>query len=499
MGCVCKADGPCNCCTPRAPRNRRQSKASRKSDREESDTGVDGPHEPAGLVVSAHNGDYRPVLPRPASTSRSSPPRNSHSPSGGPHVPRGQLFFSPYGRAYEHAHGADIVQASELAAIPSTSNFNQASQLLPNPVPENYAPPREDMPSFMSDWLSSIQQSNVLPPPIANVMCNCGPNCACPGCVIHQGSAAVFQAFASCTNPSSCNACLECSMLTLTPNPALDEWFRQLNASSDSPQDSAPNSTIATPPQQMFPDVAESLNQELQPDMRFDPAAWQSYALWNNLQGQPAAPSPPEDCCSGQCKCSPGICNCPADCCGCCQGCSCADCVHEDRTMGNGKTLTFAVSGERGACCGRRSPHHLDITQQAGPSSGPSAMDSDTFRGGLDLRGIYELDSSSSDLPRTSLSRASSASSRSSSHRSQHSSTHSQRSVHRGAIAPADPVILAPAVKSCCASLATMNTSAPSSTSPRRTSIPSSPPPAAVVQERTYPYDNTDIGSARMF
>ncbi|KAF7800228.1 hypothetical protein EIP86_011475 [Pleurotus ostreatoroseus] len=500
-GCVCKTDGPCNCCTPRAPRNRRPSKAtSRKSDREGSDPDASRPHEPAGLVVNAHVGDYRPVLPRPSSANRSSPPRSSHSPSGASHVPRGQLFFSPYGRAYEYAHGADLVQTSELPDIPPTADIGQVSQLLTVPVPQNYAATRED---FMSDWLSSIQPPNALPPPLPSVLCNCGPDCSCPGCVVHQGSAAMPHGFTSCVNPNTCNACLECTMLTLTQNPALDEWFRQLNASSDSRQDSAPNSSIPTPPpQQMFPDVSDPLSQDQQSqsDMRFDPTSWQSYALWNSLQGQPAAPSPPEDCCGGQCKCSPGACNCPADCCGCCQGCTCADCVHEDRTMGNGKTLTFAISGERAACCGRRSPHHVDPTQQAGPSTSVSALDPAGYQGGLDLRGIYEFDSSSSDLPRASLSRASSTSSRSSSQHSHHSSAHSQGSVHRGVITPADPATIAPTVKSCCASLATMNTSSTTSSSvPRRPSIPYSPPGAAIVHERTYPYDTTDISSARMF
>ena len=88
----------------------------------------------------------------------------------------------------------------------------------------------------------------------------------------------------------------------------------------------------------------------------------------------------------------------------------------------SGKTLTFAVSGERGACCGgaRRSAA-ADYTPQIqapipGPSTtrSPDGINYSTGRG-LDLRGVYEDRSTASastmEVPRVSLSRASSSSS----------------------------------------------------------------------------------------
>lgn len=492
--CTCNSDGPCNCWTPRAPRNRRPSKASHKSDKGASKPSHEQPHQPAALVATAHTGDYRPVLPRPSSGGRSSPPRSSHSPAGTAHGARAELFFSPYGRAYEHAHGTDVAAELPTSYSVPQQQIPSASQLLPNPVSQNYAPTREDMSSFMSDWLSTVQQQpNPLPPPPPSILCDCGPNCACPGCVVHQGASAVPQGLESCTNPSTCNACLECTMLALAQSPSVDEWLRQLNSNPNAmSQANVPSPNVPSPsPQDLFnPDVSEQ-QQQSQSDVRFDPTTWQSYALWSNLQGQMSAPSPPEDCCSGQCKCPQGMCACPADCCGCCQGCTCSDCTHQDPSMGTGKTLTFAVSGERGGCCGgRKSPQHQHQQQpQAGPSSSTSRLI--VGQGGyqeLDLRGVYEWSSPSSEVPRVSLSRASSSSSRSSA--SQHSHVSSHGSVHRGP-APADASV----IKSCCASLETMNTSAPP---PQRSPIPYPPPPSAPVQERTYEYD-ANIDSARMF
>ena len=498
--CTCKSNAECTCWTPRASRKRRQSKSSRKSDKDAPISASEQPHQPAGLVMSAHSKEYRPVLPRPSSGSRASPPHTTHSPTTASHSNRAQLFFSPYGRAYEYAHGAEV--GPELTGT-SLQQVPQVSQIVPNPT--SYPTDRSSIPSYLSDWLSTVQQPSQLPPPPPSVLCDCGPNCACPGCVVHRGASADTQGFASCTNPTTCSACLECAMLSLAENPIVEEWLRgeMPQSTDDVSQASSASPSVPSPPPQSFFNAVNQVVQQTGSEMRFDPQSWQSYALWNNLQGQVAAPSPPEDCCNGQCKCTQGMCSCPSDCCGCCTGCSCANCTHEDRTMGSGKTLTFALSAQRDSCCGRNSPQTVPESQQAGPSSTSRAVlnisQMEYQQAELDLRGIYEWSSSSSDVPRVSLSRASSASSRSSgSHHSLSQHSHyssSQSSAHRN-VAPATTD---PAVKSCCASLATLNTStASTSTSQSPIPPPYIPSPTDIVQERTYQYDpNTD--SAGMF
>ncbi len=332
-------------------------------------------------------------------------------------------------------------------------------------------------------------------------MCDCGPGCACPGCIVHRGASAHASGLESCSNPTTCNACLECTMQTIVQNPVMDEWLRQLNVNTTVPDAnlSDPSSSLspASSPQSPFvPGPNQPQQQGVSPDLRFDPGMWQTYALWNNLQGQPAVPTPPEDCCGGRCKCPPGMCACPADCCGCCQGCSCTSCLHQDPTMGTGKTLTFALSGERAPCCGGTRPLRAEgeTSNHAGPSTSRSAMQGHpSYQNGpaLDLRGVYEWDTPSLDVPRVTLSRASSSSSRSSSQHSFPSS--SQGSAYTGSpVIPQDNT----AVRSCCASMETMDTSFQS-----HSPVPYPSPATTRLQERTFNSSqfNTDASDSRMF
>ncbi|KIP03133.1 hypothetical protein PHLGIDRAFT_16085 [Phlebiopsis gigantea 11061_1 CR5-6] len=499
--CTCKSTGECNCATPRARTSRGKKGKIRAGSEEQSTIDHLRMAQPAALVVTANSGRNRPVLPRPppSSHSRSSPPRTMASPMGGPHH-RSQSHFSPYGRAYDYAHGAEVGAelAMQLPPLPSEHYPPQSSQAIPE-VARNNA---DEFSTYMNSWLATVPSAVPpadIPPPVT---CDCGPNCSCPGCVIHRGPSAVQQGFESCHNNSTCTSCMDCTMLSaLDNNPAFDDWLRRLSA-SDFPSD---DSGAFDPRAASAFFVPSSSQQQQDPNhmqQQFDPGMWQTYALWTNLQNQPAAPSPPEDgtsaCCSGQCKCPPGMCACPSDCCGCCTGCACPTCSHEDRSMGTGKTITFATSGERAPCCGSRNaaPHYAP---QAGPSttgSSQNVVDSETHRP-LDLRGVYtEWDASgSSPVPRVSLSRASSSSARSSSQQSHRSSSHG-------------PVGSTPAfhnsdsnVRSCCSGMQNLNTSTPASHhsgSNSNSPIPPSYSPSSVGQYSGSPFDIED-GSPRIF
>lgn len=459
--------------------------------------------QPAALVASANSGKNRPVLPRPVPPihSRSSPPRTVHNPSGTAQHHRSETHFSPYGRAYEFAHGADI--GAELAMpFPSASNNQYPTQ----PMDSGMDFPRnnpDEFSSFMNSWLANVQPS--LPPSdVPPVSCDCGPNCSCPGCIIHRGPSAAPQpqGFDSCVNPNTCTSCMDCTMLAaLDNNPAFDDWLRRLTSSDFS----AGNPTPSIPSSLSPPHYNQAPDHQAQHPEEFDPSMWQTYALWSNLQNQLAGPTPPEDgaslCCSGQCKCPPGMCACPSDCCGCCTGCSCPSCEHEDRSMGTGKTLTFAVSGERASCCGRRNTG-TDYSQQqhAGSSSsaGPSMSAQNPLRYDgqrvLDIRGVYEeWNASESSVPRVSLSRASSSSSRSSSQQSHRSSSQELGSVHHSDNN----------VRSCCAGMQTLSTSRPTSHrsgshSNSNSPIPPSYSPSSIEQYSGSPFDIED-GSPRIF
>ena len=438
--CTCKLTGVCNCATPRVTSNRPKKQAHPSVPKVEAHHNVSRPMmaQPAALVVTANSGRNRPVLPRPSppTQSRASPPRSVNNPTGIPHQ-RQPVHYSPYERAYEYVHGADVGELARRIDQPSGDQYPLMAPSGPSDGTTYVDFPRnsnnDEFSAFMASWLAGVQPS--LPPSdLPPISCDCGPTCSCPGCVIHRGPSAIPQGLESCVNPATCTSCMDCTMLTAVDNnPAMDEFLRRFAAEAPSNES---GSTLPGPGPSLY--GAEQPSQ--QPPQPFDPAMWQTYALWSSLQNQLSGPPPPEDatsvCCAGQCKCPPGMCACPSDCCGCCSGCSCPSCDHEDRSMGlgNGKTLTFAVSGERAPCCGggRRNPGPDYGQQAAGPSTaGPSrtGLDAASFDGrrALDLRGVYEdwnNSSSSVNVPKVSLSRASSSSSKSSSHGSHRSPSH---------------------------------------------------------------------------
>ncbi|CAL1709496.1 unnamed protein product [Somion occarium] len=445
--CGCKDNGSCDCCIPRVPTSRsrrlgkdRMAPVNAGSDTTQPDGGLSTPvSRPAGLVDLANSGSHRPVLPRPSPQRPASPAGPVHRPSPASHGSRHQVhnqnLYSPYGRAYEYAHGVE--------AMPGPSTFHTApehSVSTPSPTPMTFPHADDSILGFLTAADSSMSN-----------LCNCGPNCSCPGCVIHRGPTFDPSAFQSCNNPGACFACANCNLFALplsetttaaqdfspfeTPE-SLDEWFRQLSSVPDPTTvatNSIPSGSSSSSPPYPSPQTPSDFQ-----SMPFNPALWQSYALWSNLQNQTNAQPAPEECCGGRCKCPPGMCNCAADCCGCCQGCTCADCNHED----SGDRVTFAVSGERDACCGgpntTRSVNRLTNAHNVASSST------------LLMPGDWSHPSLTSHR-NTTLSRASSTSSRASSQHS-HSSS-SLASVHS---APASETRV---IGSCCSSLQSMATS----------------------------------------
>ncbi|KAJ7594355.1 hypothetical protein C8J56DRAFT_435061 [Mycena floridula] len=216
--CTCKAGGDCHCCTPRKttrkPANRRKGEPNQTPELPETFT-HESSQTPAHIL--ARVAELRPVLPKP--------PKRDFFVDGPAHDPSSRLvhghrhhedvFFSPYGRAYDYAH------------IPNPVNFDNQSSI--------QAPSQDDRmnPPVMSPW--AFNQETI---PYSSV-CGCGPNCGCPGCLEHNNGNLISPSavFPSCMNPETCGACLNCALVALQgPLPpdntslGVDDWLRQLSA-----------------------------------------------------------------------------------------------------------------------------------------------------------------------------------------------------------------------------------------------------------------------------
>ncbi|KAI0365016.1 hypothetical protein BV20DRAFT_911623, partial [Pilatotrama ljubarskyi] len=461
--CCCKDDASCTCWTPRSQAKRTVRPVERRGSQSVPSPSSSGEllSQPAALVVYAHSGNNRPVLPKPPTERPISPSRASHLPM--PSVPlrgrspsHGQSYFSPYSRAYEQAHA---VEASYAQAQSSTSHHTPHATYLPPTAGYQGgitppAGPSHIFGGWQDDNAPSMFGSSSIPPPL----CNCGSTCACPGCAEHNGPN--VDPSASCVNPTSCSACLECNILALTSlageitqpiNDAaqiqnVDEWLRQVSMPDFSESSMASGWS--------FPPTSSN-----QPDRNFDPSAAQ-YRMWNGSQAaptiQPFSPPMESQCCGGRCQCPAGMCGCPSDCCGCCQGCSCSGCDHD---AGSERTLTFATSGERAPCCGGRS--HDGSRPSGGAASQNSMVRSDRAHSS-----VHPGSSSASGgswpselltVPRETLSRASSHSSKSSPHPSTSSSSPGPY-VDSGEVAQSSSAGHLPAVQSCCSSMGNLST-----------------------------------------
>lgn len=343
LGCNCKDGGNCNCCTPRknVPRHRR--KDSHPSTHPTDDSAVDAglvdskskrsPTTSSNIPLSSHIlariAELRPVLPRPPISAGP-----LHDPSSGVahgsgvrHHTHDNMYFSPYGRAYEHIHTPDRT---------SHDRSNRVSP--PRPIAPAMERKEAVLPPIRTEWPAD----GTFPS-----MCGCGDACACPGCKEHNGG--TFNdnanAFSSCANPDNCTTCLDCTIASVasalpcdTPlsmyevDQSIDEWLRQVGT---------------------LPPNGES----------YSPSQAQVQAPWDALQ-LPRISGPPSDC-GSDCHCPPGLCTC-----------------HRQQ-------LTFAVSGERGCypptsqleneCAGRRGNFltvSVDDARSCSPASQPSQVPS---------------------------------------------------------------------------------------------------------------------------
>ncbi|KAI0752886.1 hypothetical protein C8Q80DRAFT_483490 [Daedaleopsis nitida] len=451
--CSCKEGATCTCWTPRT-RAKQPAKASGRRASETQRTlapAGDPISQPAALVVHAHSGGERPVLPKPPVERPGSPFRTSHDPSStqSNRLPtHGQSFYSPYSRAYDYVHG------------PGYSNVNNTS-----PLNLQYILNSDPTSGTSFPW--PLAGDNGYPAsPGSPPICGCGPSCACPGCVEHRGPSA--DPSAACANPNSCVACLDCNINALTALAAensravydpsqiqnIDDWLRQVSSMPDLPT----TTSMQTP---VFPPVSQS-----QSDLRYDPSMTQAYSMWSDPQGSQVptlpqySPSIPE-CCGGRCSCSNGLCPCPADCCGCCQGCQCSSCVHDG---GSGRSLTFATSGERASCCGGGLRNHGPPTgSTAGSTAGPIHRPRiTTSPPGPSATWL----GSTLTVPRDPLSRASSSSSKSSPQPSASSSSPATFGDFGDMVPRASP--MDQAVGSCCSSMGNLTTNPSGASSSHR-------------------------------
>ncbi|KAM5539749.1 hypothetical protein V8D89_006562 [Ganoderma adspersum] len=384
-GCCCKDTATCTCWTPRT-RAKRPAKAGERRGSEArpiAPTQNVAFSEPAALVAQAHAAGNRPVLPKPPTERPDSPSRTSHNPSltqSGRLPSHGQSFFSPYGRAYDYSHSPGYTSFGDGSA----SNLQHLLNAAPSP-----SAPFDAWPLGAAEAAGfSISPVSASPP-----VCGCGTSCACPGCMEHNGPN--VDPNGACANPNNCVACLECNINTLTAlataNPraifdtsgiqSVDDWL------SSVPD---PGPALQLPPTQ-----AHSLNQG-----QYDSTMMQGYGMWNGAPVPMQQAQASEDCCDGQCRCPPGMCRCAAD----------------RYDSASGRTLTFAVSGERAPCCGRGG-----VSTSSTRNTDPGSSSSSRMVPGQSGSRLPTSDGGQAQwypptlaVPRTSLSRASSESSKSS-------------------------------------------------------------------------------------
>ncbi|KAF8553495.1 copper-fist-domain-containing protein, partial [Imleria badia] len=235
-GCRCNKGEQCDCAVPRKPAGRRRSSVHHQDvlrperhhphhhHHAESSHGVKDPPPPLSSHVLARIAELRPVLPRP--------PRNDgplHDPSssmphshGSRHHTHENMYFSPYGRAYDHVHTPDHYETK-----PTTGDTRA--------LPVRHQPPLPGTQSGFDAWQAS--------PGVFPSACACGDSCRCPGCSQHSNSPiAPGGAYSACANPASCSFCLDCTILSLPPSSApptsdsasdsqtreFEEWLRQI-------------------------------------------------------------------------------------------------------------------------------------------------------------------------------------------------------------------------------------------------------------------------------
>lgn len=405
-GCQCQKDGECNCCIPRksAPRRRKKEPSEDKS---HPGSGANTPPNVAGAFPSdaalTRVAELRPVLPKPILMRRPEHPDGPvHEASAGHHHTHGgrlheTSLYSPYGRAYDYNHphhhttypsaiSPDEPPPLEFGyAIPfaTTSSPSPINEHAPGAVGRDTSPSNSSTfePSDLSPWYSAPAAGGA--GDVIASFCGCGEECGCQGCTIHVPSTNTNNLNPTCGSSNAtacCASCLNCSALaappslafagTIPPNTALsiyqnqntgrdiEEWVRQLDGSYSS--------------------VAPSFELTA---AGYGDLGMEMYNLPNGMSG---------------CRCPPGLCQCGAE-----SGCGCGGC--ERQSQG------FAVSGERGGCCG------------GGSGTPPVFDDSPAALGGF----YNQLDTSMETMPSNGIAGQMQFRSRSSSSSSSASSSHS--------------------------------------------------------------------------
>lgn len=230
------------------------------------------------------------------------------SPGGSRHHAHQEVLYSPYGRAYE------------AASNPQNSSYdaNFFDNIAGNVIVTN--PEGQSIP-----WDVFKATTGALS------LCGCGPTCTCTGCFQHRGFPTAFQALLDpstsngCSDPRTCTACIECSVLLPPPETMpnemqhVEEWLRQL-AASPSPQPSVYPGMFSTTPSPQYSDP--SINLDATGD-------W----IYNQFNGAPEYRD-------GSCQCPSGLCSCASDHRGGSQ--DCIDCRQHEG-------LSMPFSGERAA------------------------------------------------------------------------------------------------------------------------------------------------------
>ncbi|KAH9931976.1 uncharacterized protein B0H18DRAFT_988990 [Fomitopsis serialis] len=448
----CDHSGKCDCATTRGLRHKGKAPVRPRRGSTAQVTSPHGSREPpiagpAGIVASAHGPGHRPVLPRPPPPEREASLHPSAIATS--HVSRSRRQshgqpYSPYEMAYEQARGGDEYDS------------RRANTVLPD---SGSATSLQDFQS----WTNSLATSSTSAFFSANdSLCGCGPTCACPGCIEHRGPDVLLGA--PCTDPNTCIACLEYGMLGMpVPSPPdvpayeaaqaqnVDEWLRQMadteppmqpqssipaQLSSSFTQSSVPpsrtqNNSRTSPQQVPSPSGAAGLPGSHEADMPYDPALLRTYALWNDLRDARTRSRPAQgewdeqdelghtqqvtdaDSYSGRCQCPAGMCACPVECC-------------------RGGRITFALSAERNASCCRPSSTSSSsppaLRQNPRQTVGTNVQQPEPITEAWAMQGTSGtageggvVDWGALDVPRVTLSRASS-------HWSQSSAGHSPSS-----------------------------------------------------------------------
>ncbi|TFK71138.1 hypothetical protein BDN72DRAFT_838074 [Pluteus cervinus] len=248
LGCTCKLNGECHCCTPRKSAPRRGSLADSHLSPTEPPLHphrIPSPQAPSQIQhehIRERIQNYRVIVPRVPELPGPSHDPNLPIPHG--HLPRHDNMFNPYpNRLYDRSRSP--------------------SQFLPPSLPDgsdqhgtsNFAFPMDGLSdrsfTFPDDWSQRYAPSQSAFQrlfPTAPSSCGCGDGCGCPGCVHHAGNDVTpsLAAHSTCTNPAGCGTCLDCTIMSMPPidntaisiydNPegqlSIDEWIRQVSATT---------------------------------------------------------------------------------------------------------------------------------------------------------------------------------------------------------------------------------------------------------------------------